>query len=217
MSSSGPFDDLEPPAPPTQGERRVGAMTVLFRGATRRCPRCGGRGLFAGPFTIRRTCPTCGLRLEREEGGFLGAMTINYSVTMLLWAVLLAVWLVVDLPEVHVVALTVVSRAVPARVLVVLKDDLGGDRSARLPDRSGVPVTIRGRPGVGQRGTCLACRERAQGFLGVPNGGVAHFWSDGDMDREYPPTHRPRERLDGDAAGAIGRRGRRIGTGADLR
>jgi uncharacterized protein (DUF983 family) len=111
MSSSGPFDDLEPPAPPTQGERRVGAMTVLFRGATRRCPRCGGRGLFAGPFTIRRTCPTCGLRLEREEGGFLGAMTINYSVTMLLWAVLLAVWLVADLPEVHVVALTVVSLA----------------------------------------------------------------------------------------------------------
>jgi uncharacterized protein (DUF983 family) len=109
MGMPGPFDDLEPPTPPRSAERRAGAMTILFRGATRRCPRCGARGLFAGPFTIRRTCPTCSLRLEREEGGFLGAMAINYSVTTLLWVILLAVWLVADLPDIHVAALTVVS------------------------------------------------------------------------------------------------------------
>jgi hypothetical protein len=65
--------------------------------------------LFAGPFTIKRACPSCGLRLEREEGGFLGAMTINYSLTTLLWVVLLVVWLAIDLPDVHVALLTIVS------------------------------------------------------------------------------------------------------------
>ncbi len=60
---------------------------------------------------IRQKCPECGLRLEREEGGFLGAMTINYLITILLWVAVLVVWLVLDLPDVHVAALTIVSLA----------------------------------------------------------------------------------------------------------
>jgi len=36
-------------------------------------------------------------------------MTINYGVTTFAWLVLLVVWLVVDLPDVRVVPLTVVS------------------------------------------------------------------------------------------------------------
>jgi hypothetical protein len=47
--------------------------------------------------------------LEREEGGFLGAMTINYSVTTLAWVAFLVIWLLVDLPGVRVVPLTVAS------------------------------------------------------------------------------------------------------------
>ena len=35
------------------------------------------RGVVPGP----RALPRCHLRLQREEGGFLGAMTINYVVT----------------------------------------------------------------------------------------------------------------------------------------
>ena len=54
----------------------------------------------------------CGLRLEREEGGFLGAVTINYVVTAGVWVVLLVVWLVVGLPDLHVAALTIASLAV---------------------------------------------------------------------------------------------------------
>jgi hypothetical protein len=39
-------------------------------------------------------------------------MTINYAVTALAWITVLAVWLAVDLPDVHVAALTVTSLAI---------------------------------------------------------------------------------------------------------
>jgi uncharacterized protein (DUF983 family) len=110
-----PYDDLEPvrtPAPAGSSRERVGVATVFLRGLLRRCPRCGHGGLFAGPFTIRTTCPTCGLRLEREEGGFLGAMTVNFGLTILVWIVVLVAWLVLDLPDVHVAALMITSLAI---------------------------------------------------------------------------------------------------------
>ena len=77
-----------------------------------RCPRCGGRGLFASAFTIRRVCPTCELPLEREDGGFLGAMSVNYTVTALAFVALLVVWLAVDLPDVNTAGLILASAAV---------------------------------------------------------------------------------------------------------
>jgi uncharacterized protein (DUF983 family) len=119
---SNPWDDLDPEAPrvdrvstehpATKPPKGPGGTTVLLRGATRRCPRCGSGNLFTSWFRIRDRCPRCGLRLEREEGGFLGAMTINYVVTAGVWVVLLVVWLVVDLPDLHVAALTIASLAV---------------------------------------------------------------------------------------------------------
>lgn len=39
-------------------------------------------------------------------------MTINYTMTTLVWLVLLAVWFAVDLPNVHVLILTLTSLAV---------------------------------------------------------------------------------------------------------
>jgi uncharacterized protein (DUF983 family) len=65
--------------------------------------------LFRRWLKIRERCPRCGLRLEREEGGFLGAITINYGMTTLVWLVVFIAWLAVDLPDVHVLALTVTS------------------------------------------------------------------------------------------------------------
>jgi uncharacterized protein (DUF983 family) len=85
------------------------ATRALLRGLAKRCPRCGERDLFVHWLKIRDRCPRCRLRLEREEGGFLGAMTINYSLTTLAWLAFLAVWLVIDLPGVRVVPLTVAS------------------------------------------------------------------------------------------------------------
>jgi uncharacterized protein (DUF983 family) len=56
---------------------------IIQRGLTNRCPNCGGKTLFrAGkPLELNHECPQCGLKLEREEGFFLGAMALNYGVT----------------------------------------------------------------------------------------------------------------------------------------
>jgi len=115
----GPYDALEPEprrpgSDPTPAE--PGALVAFGRGLTRRCPRCGSGGLFEGWFSIRERCARCRLRLQREEGGFLGAMTINYTVTAAVWLVVFVTWLVLDLPEVHVAALTIVSLAIAGLV-----------------------------------------------------------------------------------------------------
>ena len=47
---------------------------------TRRCHYCAGAGIFDGYFALRETCPTCGVRFEREEGYFLGAYALNLIV-----------------------------------------------------------------------------------------------------------------------------------------
>lgn len=108
-----PYDGLEPPKPPTASSSgEPGALRAFLRGARRRCPRCGSGHLFRRWFTIAERCPRCGLRLQREEGGFLGSMTVNYAVTALVWVVVLVAWLVLDLPDVHVAALTVTSIAI---------------------------------------------------------------------------------------------------------
>ena len=56
---------------------------IIVRGLTHRCPNCGGRTLFkAGTlFELDRACSGCGLKLEKDEGFFLGAMALNYGVT----------------------------------------------------------------------------------------------------------------------------------------
>ena len=122
---SGPWDDLDKgttpggarPQPGSAPHARIpGGFTVFVRGVTKRCPRCGSGRLFTSWFKIRDRCPRCGLRLEREEGGFLGAMTINYMVTALVWLVVLVAWLVVDLPNLHVPALTITSIAIAGLV-----------------------------------------------------------------------------------------------------
>jgi uncharacterized protein (DUF983 family) len=53
--------------------------TVVARALALRCPRCGTTPLYAGPFTMREACATCGLRYEREQGYFVGAIYLNYA------------------------------------------------------------------------------------------------------------------------------------------
>jgi len=60
---------------------------ILLRGLTNRCPNCGAASLFqtGAPFKLNRQCTSCGLKLERDEGFFLGSMSLNYGVTILLF------------------------------------------------------------------------------------------------------------------------------------
>src|SRR6202795_2628723 len=64
------------------------------------CPRCRSakifrKSIFAGFPRMQDRCPNCGLKFEREQGYFLGAMYISYvlalitivALALLLWAV----------------------------------------------------------------------------------------------------------------------------------
>src|SRR5437588_12193016 len=68
--------------PEQQGIPR--ALALLWRGACLRCPRCGARSLFRTWCALHERCAVCGLRFEREQGYFLGAIYINYGVTVVL-------------------------------------------------------------------------------------------------------------------------------------
>jgi len=66
---------------------RVSRGAIVARGLTHRCPNCGNRSLFASAFRLHRECPHCGLTLERGDGAFMGSMSINYGMTIVLWLV----------------------------------------------------------------------------------------------------------------------------------
>lgn len=49
-----------------------------------RCPRCGRAPLFRGWFTMNVVCAVCDLRFERAQGYWVGAIYVNYGVTVLI-------------------------------------------------------------------------------------------------------------------------------------
>ena len=54
---------------------------LLARALRLRCPRCGQGRLYAHGLTMLERCPVCGLRYEREQGYFVGAVYVNYAIT----------------------------------------------------------------------------------------------------------------------------------------
>jgi uncharacterized protein (DUF983 family) len=72
---------------------------MVVRGFVKRCPRCGGGGLFEGWLRMRPRCPRCGMCFEREEGFFLGAFVVNLGVMLLALAAAIAVGVAVTLPD----------------------------------------------------------------------------------------------------------------------
>jgi len=112
--SGNPYASLDPdegdrPASPEPLFPDVGTAGALWRGLRKRCPRCGATGIFASWFDLKETCARCHLRFEKETGGFLGAMVINYIVAFTVWVVMLTVVLVLMLPVVPVINLIVAS------------------------------------------------------------------------------------------------------------
>jgi hypothetical protein len=61
---------------------------------------------------LRTLCPRCSLRFEEEQGGFLGAMTLNYAAAFGAWIVALTLILIVTAPDVPVGLLLVMSVVV---------------------------------------------------------------------------------------------------------
>jgi uncharacterized protein (DUF983 family) len=77
------------------GSRIPTALAILRQ----MCPRCRAarifrKSIFTGFPRMHETCPNCGLKFEREQGYFLGAMYISYGLALitivafglLLWA-----------------------------------------------------------------------------------------------------------------------------------
>lgn len=66
-------------------EPRLSRVAQALRRAVRLlCPRCGGAPLFRTRFSMASECARCGLRFERAQGYFVGAIYINYAVTSLI-------------------------------------------------------------------------------------------------------------------------------------
>jgi uncharacterized protein (DUF983 family) len=57
-------------------------LSMLSAGLRLRCPRCHVGPLYRRPFSMHNYCLHCGLKFEREQGYFVGAIYINYAATV---------------------------------------------------------------------------------------------------------------------------------------
>jgi uncharacterized protein (DUF983 family) len=73
---------------------------MLGRSITRRCPRCGSRGIFANWAALEEFCPTCGFKFEREPGYWVGALIINMAVALFVFLLTLVGGMVLFWPDV---------------------------------------------------------------------------------------------------------------------
>lgn len=64
------------------GETTPGFWRCAGRGLLLRCPRCGVGRLYSGFFTMTPACSTCALDFYPEHGYYVGAMYLNYAMTV---------------------------------------------------------------------------------------------------------------------------------------
>ena len=67
--------------------RRSGLLALLMQ----KCPKCREGRIFRGQITMNAECPVCGLRFEREQGYFLGAMYFSYFLSVPILGLLILV------------------------------------------------------------------------------------------------------------------------------
>jgi uncharacterized protein (DUF983 family) len=73
---------------------------ILWRGLTKRCPRCGGGHLFRRWFAMTPDCPHCGLHFEREPGYWAGAIAINTMVIGIAFVTVMIIFGAMTVPEI---------------------------------------------------------------------------------------------------------------------
>lgn len=64
-------------------QRRPSKLSAIGRGLRGRCPHCGGRGIFRSVNELKDACPTCGFSFVREEGYWVGAMTVIMALILI--------------------------------------------------------------------------------------------------------------------------------------
>ena len=117
---------------------------AIPRAFARRCPWCGGRGVFASFFELKPACPACGYRFEREEGYWVGAMVVVTGLLYIVFAALMLGVIALTHPDVPWTPLLVAALAVClllpvlayplAKLLWIAVDLLVHHRRGELPD-----------------------------------------------------------------------------------
>jgi uncharacterized protein (DUF983 family) len=88
-------------------------LTAILLG---RCPRCREGRIFSGRFAMNNLCPICGLRLEREQGYFFGALYVSYPISIAVIGLFLLVAHLL-LPHVDLFGLTFVAAILYAPLM----------------------------------------------------------------------------------------------------
>lgn len=74
--------------------KRLRDMSSLMSALSGKCPVCSVGPLYKGVFTLHETCSNCGVRFERDNGSWLGALFFAYTLTVLVLLALTAVLIV---------------------------------------------------------------------------------------------------------------------------
>src|SRR5436190_21346581 len=95
-----------PAVGPRPASSRLTAMIL------QRCPRCFSGKVFRGLWTMNETCPVCGLRFEREEGYFTGAMYISYTISLvMMFGIFIVLWLLLPSGSLFAVGMLCLATA----------------------------------------------------------------------------------------------------------
>lgn len=89
--SEGSTDQKRPIDLPDNPLSRFGK--TLGRSVLRRCPYCGGPGVFRNWFTLHERCPSCDVLFAPEDGYFLGSYVINIGITAII-SLLAVFWMI---------------------------------------------------------------------------------------------------------------------------
>ncbi len=77
-----------------------GRITPLLRGLAGRCPNCGSRGVFKGIADLQEHCPTCRFSFVREEGYWVGAMTVIMALILVVFGTFFVGGMLLTWPDV---------------------------------------------------------------------------------------------------------------------
>ncbi len=92
---------------PTKGQ-------AVWRGATKRCARCGEHRLFHRWVTMVERCPRCGHHYERGDGFWLGSIMINMAFTFAIFLLVFVGGMVVTWPDTPWTLLLIATLALNA-------------------------------------------------------------------------------------------------------
>jgi uncharacterized protein (DUF983 family) len=91
----------------------------LSRGMAKRCPRCGERDVWDSFFELRERCPACGFGFVREDGYWVGAMSIIIVFTEVVFGVVFVGGMLLTWPDVPWTRLLIAGLVLNAVVPVV--------------------------------------------------------------------------------------------------